>query len=323
MNMPQSRVIVILALTLSVVRLAACSGNGAPANAPANAPDSSARPIPITLVPTATSDVPLMPTPALLAATAEPPATPMPITPPTAGAINSPEGQLICAGAGLYRQCRDQVLQISFDIPFAWGAITTTYKSYSDSFNTGNEYKYQFGGVLLPNGDPLMAQAGGTSKVFVLARDGDKTSFNGFAAAPVSCVSSKELVNRCIKLSDIVILQLSMDGHTQMCNLNPYKELEPLARVYIDLPDNPKISGFVFLLNASTTTSSKTLRDSLGVDGADNLPDGCKTDAVTIYDTEVEKFLQSLEEGTADVDDQQLFGQIRHLAESIKPFTVP
>ena len=317
MNLLQNHLLPAGILALVSLLFSACSADSATA--------TPARTIQVTLMPTVTRDIPpsAVPTAASVPPVV-PVASPAPLAEPTPGAINSPDGQLSCSGVGLYRQCNDSVLRISFDMPFAWGAVTTTYKSYSDGFNTGNETKYKFGAVLAPNGDLLKIEAGGTSKIFVLARDGDNTSFNGFAAMPVDCVSNTEIIYRCIKVNDRVILQLSIANHMWLCSLGPQPPLKPLAAIYIDLPDNPKINGFVALADISTAALAKALRDILREPDESGSPAGCKIDAIwQTYDAEATAFLQSLEEGTADVDDQTLFGQVKHVAESIRPLSVP
>lgn len=318
MNSSPHLVATMIIVILSMFGLSACSDDS-----------TTARPIrniQITLMPTPTRNVSRNaspPTAVPATPTLEPTASQLLLAILTPGAITSPNDQLSCTGGGMYRQCTDQVAQISFDLPLAWGAVTTTLHSYTgtagvddEALGIGREYLYQFDEVRPASKNMVQVKAGGQTQYFRLGRDGIETDFGGFGVQPVTCVSDTSTLYRCIKLSESVVLQLRMTSYVGLCELGPERLRMPRATLYIDLPNNPKINGFNFISPASSATTAENLISSMK---ATESADGCNDNAGKAFDAKVATYLQSLEEGTADADDQQLFGQIKHLAESIKP----
>ncbi|MGC1376404.1 MAG: hypothetical protein WA821_09280, partial [Anaerolineales bacterium] len=181
----------------------------------------------------------------------------MPTDPPTAtpGVIVTPppratsDGKLTCAPVSKSTdRCVDEVLQVVFEYPAAWGAITAHLRK---SAMTGYAYDYTLNGKSISDSAPFMA--GGRSKDFTEGRGGMPTDFAGYGQGglqvPAGCDSDwHKSFALCKAVGPNVAWMIDLPSAASLCANagGPGFSLTPIFRIEINLPKNPSINGFVF-----------------------------------------------------------------------------
>jgi hypothetical protein len=292
--------------------------------------------------PTATYGFVRSPTPDLTQTTATPPATATPVpsdTPqpePTAtepeAATTTPEPDTVaepdffvdepvaCEAAEDFVRCEDPVLGLSFEQPEAWGPISATLRE--SMAGTGRAYEYLYADLPIVN-------AGGRSADFTEGRGGMVTDFAGsgvmgFNDATPADWCAALTASLCEVVQPNVVLALRMPEALGLCDSPDFElQFRQRAYVWVLLPDNPSVNGFVFVapfLSAEGDEHLLDLREELlGWDGTSHTT--CTPDTQAEFDAEVAAYLADLENGEADADTLEMVAGLRHLAESIAPLT--
>lgn len=255
----------------------------------------------------------------------------MPTDPPTAtpGVIVTPppratsDGKLTCAPVSKSTdRCVDEVLQVVFEYPAAWGAITAHLRK---SAMTGYAYDYTLNGKSISDSAPFMA--GGRSKDFTEGRGGMPTDFAGYGQGglqvPAGCDSDwHKSFALCKAVGPNVAWMIDLPSAASLCANagGPGFSLTPIFRIEINLPKNPSINGFVFQAPFISAQFADRLKSDLypliGL-GADMLPTKCDAASQQAFDTQRMVYIKQFTKRTADPETQATLDELTRLATSI------
>ena len=247
----------------------------------------------------------------------------------TPGAIVTPplrataDGKLTCMPVGKFTdRCVDEVLQVVFEYPAAWGAITAHLRK---SAMTGYAYDYTLNGKSVSDSAPFMA--GGRSKDFTEGRGGMPTDFAGYGQGglqvPAGCDSDwHKSFALCKSASPDVAWMIDLPSAASLCANagGPGSFLTPIFRIEINLPKNPSINGFVFQSPFISAQLADQLKNDLypliGL-GADMLPTKCAAADQQAFDTQRMVYIKQFTKRTADPETQTTLDELTRLATSI------
>jgi hypothetical protein len=103
-----------------------------------------------------------------------------------------------------------------------------------------------------------------------------------------------------------------------VCDPGPSSLYAPIGIVAINLPDNPRINGFVIAADLLTEARWQTMADTLGL--GNKLQDTKCQDPLARqqFDAQVAELFAALKAHTADADTQSHVDALLHLAQSIR-----
>jgi len=288
-------------LVILVVVLSAGCQNGKP---------EITTPLPITITPTFTH-IPALTFTTIPTSTLEP-------------LVHQPEfiskEKLNCSSLGIFTKCVDDVLNIEFEYPTIWGEIEAELRTGGYS---GYAYDYYYGGKAIAETEPLVA--GGRSKDFSEGRGGVSTDFAGYGNTGIqlkeSCDPNQQsLFPVCQKVSSNVAWMIRLPDAEYICNSAPGFYTTPVFRIEVDLPDNPKINGFVFEAPFYSEQFSNEVKNELypllGLE-SDMIPTRCDEKSQQAFDAKLKVFLDNLTNKLADSETLKKLDALTHLANSI------
>jgi hypothetical protein len=223
-----------------------------------------------------------------------------------------------CTPGAEYTACYDNLLNIDFEYPTAWGEISSVwYPGSNMPGGSGFGYDYSF--------EPRNAQAsaGGRSRDFSQARDGFWTDFSGMdpgqpAEAAAESVCRNYGADMCKMVRPSVVFMISFPIADFVCEPGPISFDRPLATVAIDLAGGPKINGFVFVAPILSDQLDDQLGEILGAE-YNATQEACHDiERRQQFDAKVKEIKDSIEMGTMDRDTQANIDRLLHLAESIQ-----
>jgi len=201
--------------------------------------------------------------------------TPMPPPPPTPIPTAARHSITIipkCTPFGSYTQCYDPILDISFEYPAKWGIIFATLNSPTDINNNsghiGHAYEYRFS---LSLGESQLNRirtglAGGRSSDYSEPRGGDVTDFYGFGkvSTQVFCKNIPE-PSICEVIKPGVAVGFLLPRAQDLCNTPSFMSSPIGSFLYINLPKQRLINGFVFVYPLLPTEQEASLYSILGI----------------------------------------------------------
>lgn len=235
------------------------------------------------------------------------------------------EGTLDCVPTGSLAHCVDDVLSIEFDIPASWGSVKT--KLLAGGY-TGHAYYYYFGGKT--DAGPKDLVAGGLSANYSSGgRGAMPTDFWGYEDADwhraSACAGSGDRFGNsypiCREVSDHVAWMIRFPSAEVLCPHGFYAwETAPAFRIEVNLPDNPKINGFVFeaafFSRAFADQVEAELYPLLGIQAGFE-PRRCDEASRQAFDRQLAALIDSIMERTADAETIENVDELIHFAESI------
>jgi hypothetical protein len=240
-------------------------------------------------------------------------------------ALNSPvpskyittTGYLSCERLDAVYQCRDTILSVTFEYPVTWGEA----KASLGSSTAEGAYNYAYGmsfahkAGMYTGGQGKWNGGSGMGGSFNTFQGGGR-----FDSAKEICAYQTEYV--CIWPHSNVLLQLHVPGADEICR-GPSMDYDypGMARLMLNLPDNNKIGGFIFV---TPFISSPTVRDMDMVLEVQN-GKGNKCDDATraLYDAKRDALVEAVRTGTADEDTMRAVNDLRAMAESIHFLDAP
>lgn len=181
---------------------------------------------------------------------------PMPtVTPPSPTPIppfETPENALTCHLGEAFTKCYDLVLGIEFEYPNEWGNLTGSFRramalnGMGEWVPSGFAYDYWFHGMNIISG--------GRSRKFGEDRGGVLMDFSGFPPP----YGEDFICNQwpfyrpneiCNKIKPNVFLVISLTNSMDFCANEFGRDIEALAFVALEIPDNDLINGFIFGTN--------------------------------------------------------------------------
>ena len=243
------------------------------------------------------------------AATPEPEPSPLPTQEnPAESDTFVPE----CDPAGEYTRCRDSVLGIQFEYPAEWGSVTgTTWSGYDAGF----KYVYQFSMAGYRYQQAILrVAAGGTGNAYSEPRSRFFTDFEGFGSdfGDEKCASYE--VSVCDVFNEHLVVKLSFPQAEIVCDPGPGVIYDPIMRILVDLPGNPRIQGFVFVSEFVSASMSQELRSIISLPDP---PEQCETGGAR-FDAKVQEIIRRVAAGDLDDETAANLRKLRHLAESIQ-----
>jgi hypothetical protein len=230
------------------------------------------------------------------------------------------KGKLNCSPFVTFTKCVDDVLNIEFEYPTIWGEIEAVLGTGG---YTGYAYTYYFGGKTIAETDPLVA--GGRSVDFSEGRGGMSTDFAGYGDSGLqlkeACDSKwQDMFPVCQKIASNVTWMIRFPNAKYICNSAPGFYTTPVFRIEVDLPNNPKINGFVFesrLFSERFNNQVKSeLYPLLGL-SSDMAPTKCDETNQQEFDSQLKVFTERITNRTADSETLKNLGELIHLAKSI------
>lgn len=262
-------------------------------------------------------------------ATITTPALPAPTTAPVPTStqqllVHNPEliskRKLNCSSLGTFTKCVDDVLNIEFEYPTIWGEIEATLRTGG---YTGYAYDYYFGGKTIAETEPLVA--GGRSMDFSEGRGGMSTDFAGYGNSGMQIkeicdLRLQVLFPICQKVIPGVAWMIRFPNAEYICNSAPGFYTTPVFRIEVDLPNNPKINGFVFEAPLFSEQFSNQVKNELypilGL-GSDMVPTKCDETNQQAFDSQRNVFLERITNKTSDSETLRNLDELIHLATSI------
>jgi hypothetical protein len=215
-------------------------------------------------------------------------------------------------------RCDDPVLAMSFEQPAAWGPMTASLRNSIAGTGLAYDYLYEdLPGVIL---------AGGRSADFTEGRGGMLTDFAGSGPLGLGGLSPEAWCDRltaaiCTVVQSNVVLAFRFVAAEPLCNLpDPSPFEHPLAFVWVLLPDNPQINGFVFaapfLSDEAAEHVLELRREILGW-SPETYHTRCAPDQQAAFDEALGLYLADLDAGQVDAETLENVAALRHLAESV------
>ena len=229
---------------------------------------------------------------------------------------------LPCIQQGNFAKCRDEILNIEFEYPIAWGEINAVLRTGGYS---GYAYDYYFGGRTMAESEPLMA--GGRSIDFSEGRGGMPTDFWGFGGIDSQdrCSQVRNFYPICWEVDPGVYWMERFPGADYFCDQLPVDEIErftfqPVVRIEIDLAQNVKVNGFVFeapfLSNRLSQEIDRDFFTLLGIT-SDTAPPKCDSKSRAAFDLAVKDFAYRVESNKLDDETLKNLSDLMRLAASI------
>lgn len=226
----------------------------------------------------------------------------------------------------------DKFLGVNFSYPSEWGTIESklNYLNTSD-LTKGYIYRYSFSAFSsTPKDENPKVAAGGFSKDLSVPA-GTGLGSKGFDQETNKICNTVNGFDKCQKFSTTHILKLSVPTSESMCNgfTDIPIDIAPYATVEINLPNNPKSSGFIFLRNNFVSENERKLAfgdlqtievySTYGcTNGGENPEQLAKAQAKSdLYKSRAAALLNKITNGKADVETMKNYNQIKALAGSI------
>jgi hypothetical protein len=229
--------------------------------------------------------------------------------------------KLDCSSLGTFTKCIDDVLNIEFEYPTLWGEIEAELRTGG---YTGYAYDYYYGGKTISETEPLVA--GGRSMDFSEGRGGMSTDFAGYGKTGLqfktnACASEwTDLFPVCQEVTTGIAWMIRFPNAKYICNSSPGFYTTPVFRIEVDLPNNPKINGFVFeapLFSEQFDDEVKSeLYPLLGLD-SDMIPTKCGEINQQAFDSRLKTFIERITNKSTDSETLRNFDELTHLATSI------
>jgi hypothetical protein len=224
-----------------------------------------------------------------------------------------------CVPGAEYTACHDDILAIDFEYPTAWGEFTSMlYPGSNVAGGSGFGYDYSFN----PPSSPLTA--GGRSRDFGQGgRGGMWVDFGGFEADQPLAQAAKSVCRNygaavCTTIQTRVVFMISYPVADYVCATGPGIIDSPVGTIAIDLPDNPKINGFVFTSHILSDKRTHELLIILGVGGT-MMYEACNEAGLRQqFDAKLKEIKDAIEAGTVDSVTQTNIDRLLHLAQSIQ-----
>lgn len=245
-------------------------------------------------------------------------------TPTLQPLVHQPEliskGTLNCSLLGTFTKCVDNILDIEFEYPTIWGEIEAELRTGGYS---GYAYDYYYDGKTIAESEPLVA--GGRSKDFSEGRGGVSTDFAGYGNTSMQLKEScdptqKILFPICQKASSNVAWMIRLPNAEYICNSAPGFYTTPVFRIEVDLPDNPKINGFIFEAPFYSKQFFNAVKNKLypllGLDSG-MIATRCDEKSQQAFDAKLTVFLGELINKSADSETLRNLDELIHLANSI------
>ena len=231
------------------------------------------------------------------------------------------KGKLNCSPLGTFTKCVDDVLNIEFEYPTIWGEIEAVLGTGG---YTGYAYTYYFDGKTIAETEPLVA--GGRSIDFSEGRGGISTDFAGYGDKGLQYISKacdsewNDLFPICQELTTGVAWMIRFPNAKYICNSPPGFYTTPVFRIEVDLPNNPKITGFVFEAPLFSEQFDKQVKSELypllGLD-SDMRPTKCDETNQKVFDSQLKVFIERIISKSADSETLKNLDELIHFATSI------
>jgi hypothetical protein len=245
--------------------------------------------------------------------------TPSPTYTPTPTYTPSPsptleQVSLSCQKSQNWTTCTDPLLGIEYQYPATWGDISGFINPYSGI--TGLSYYYEFH-YIATNNRPFI-QAGGEIKDFNVGREAFITDFRGFGTSTGSeyCRHMADVLS-CKEIQPNVIFVIDAPIVSLICKPGPGLETDFHAKILINLPDNPRINGFLFVSTFLSPVLKHELDAIIGLN-APGPPENCTDATQKQYDQKVQEIYQQYLHNTLDEISSHNIQDLLHLASSIK-----
>jgi hypothetical protein len=228
--------------------------------------------------------------------------------------------KLTCLTLGDFIKCVDRTLNLEFEYPTSWGEVEAVLRTGD---YTGFAYDYFFAGKTISESEPLVA--GGRSQDFSEGRGAMPTDFAGYGEAGLQyrqiCDPSRsDLFPICQEAKPEIAWMILFPNANYLCDGYPSRRVQPVFRIEINLPDNPRINGFVieapFLSDEFITKMENELYSLIGF-GEEGLAAKCGQEDQQAFDTLLLEFLEEINTRTMDDEINSNLDQLHHLVNSI------
>jgi hypothetical protein len=238
---------------------------------------------------------------------------------PTEGIKILSKEKLVCTPIGDYKKCMDETLNIEFEHPAVWGDIEAVLRTGWDS---GYAYKYSFHSATIS--DAYLPETGGLSIDFAEGRDQHQTDFAGFgnSGLPADSCEDRDLYPICNDTSPDVKWMIRFPNAKYFCEVS-HRDTSPVFRIEINLPDNPTINGFVFIVPFLSEPLYEEIKKDIyslflkGPEMMPSYPEACYPENRQPFDEEVKKFIERLQARSLDAETLMNLDDLIHLAGSI------
>ena len=231
------------------------------------------------------------------------------------------ERKLNCSALGDFAKCIDNVLNIEFEHPAAWGEIEAVLRTGGYS---GYAYDYFFGGETIAETEPLVA--GGRSRDFSEGRGGMSIDFAGYGDTGMQVKEScdpnwQDLFPICHEVASDVTWMIRFPSARYICESAPGFYTTPMFRIEVNLPNNPTIHGFVFEAPFFSEQFSNEVESDLypllGLD-SDIVPHKCSAVDRQAFDAQRSFMIEKITTKKVDSETQRKLEELIHLATSIQ-----
>jgi hypothetical protein len=218
-----------------------------------------------------------------------------------------------CTAGRTYTLCQDDLLRIDFKYPTSWGEITGQFQ---ESWETGYKYNYAFSNI--PAFGRQYVMAGGRSRDFSESRGSGITDFKGFLnASPREICGSTIATPYCVTVQPNVFFKIQVPEAKYICDPGPGMIFEPVGLIFVNLPENPQINGFIFASPFLSDPLQDELDALLGIT-ADQGATLCDLSSLQAYDQRVKDIVDAFLGNRLEYDSQHNLELLIHLAHSIR-----
>jgi hypothetical protein len=209
---------------------------------------------------------------------------------------------------------------MEFEHPKTWGEIEAVLRTGGDN---GYAYKYSFSGGTIP--ESHLPEAAGLSIDFAEGRELYPIDFAGFGTESLLQTNSceqQDLYPICEEVNHDVRWMIRFPNARYFCE-STHRDTSPIFRIEVNLPDNPTINGFVFLVPfLSENLFDEIKRDIYPLflvepELIPSYPESCYPENRQPFDDQVEKFIERIKTSDLDGDTLRNLNDLEHLAESI------
>jgi len=226
---------------------------------------------------------------------------------------------LQCIPLEHFAKCADETLNMEFEYPIVWGEIEAVLRTGWDS---GYAYNYSFSGGTISA--RYLSEAAGLSIDFAEGREIYPLDFAGFGNETLLRTNSCEERNLypiCEYINSDVRWMIRFPNAKYFCE-SSHRNTSPVFRIEVNLPENPRINGFVFEVPFLSDTIYQDLRERiypLLLFEPNLVPsvETCKIENREPFDKQVMKFIERLKTKSLDVETEKNLEDLMHLAESI------